>query len=242
LTEHLVTGLAFNYINTSSDYSQSAGHMNSDTYMGAFYGSYYLPKDFYVDWLANVGGSNSSFNRQFAYSGFQGQANSRPSGNQYGFALNSGKDFSWLAWTFAPYTRFEYINLNIDAYQERGGTGMDVSVNGQANQSFTSDLGVQLSRAFSLSWGVITPALRAEWEHQYLNNNRSIQMRLSDASPGLGNFVIATGNPDRDYMNLGGSVSATLPNGRAVFIHYQTRLGQAAISEHIVEAGVRLEF
>lgn len=241
-SDQLVAGLAFNYTNASTDYVNSSGHMNSDSYMGFLYGSYYLPKDFYVDWLASYGGNDYSFDRRFGYVGFASQTSANPSGDQFGFALNSGKDFNWEGWLLNPYVRFEYLNVHIGSYRENGGGGFDMTTGGQTNHSFTTDLGAQISHAFSLSWGVLTPALRVEWEHQYLNDNRAIGMRLAQASPGLGNFVIQTGNPDRDYFNLGGSVSATLPNGGAGFVRYQTRLGQTAISDHIVEAGVRLTF
>jgi len=241
-SDQLVTGLAFNYTNTTADFVNSSGNMSSDTYLGSFYGSYYLPKDFYVDWLASYGGTDYTYNRHFQYVGFAGQTRSNPSGDQFGFALSGGKEFSWEGWSFNPFMRWEYLNLHVDSFQEKGGNGFNISTGGQTNQSFTSNVGLQISHAMSMSWGVLLPSLRVDWEHQYLNANRSINMRLSDAAPGLGNFIIQTGNPDRDYVNLGGSVSATLPNGGAGFLRYQTRLGQAAIADHIVEAGVRMSF
>ncbi|MCX7110131.1 MAG: hypothetical protein NTX45_08380 [Proteobacteria bacterium] len=75
-----------------------------------------------------------------------------------------------------------------------------------------------------------------------LERGNQKNMRLSDASAGLGYFSVQTGNPDRDYLNLGGSFSAALPNGGGAFIRYETRLSQTYISEHIVEGGVRLTF
>ena len=240
--DQLVTGLAFNYTNQSTEYVQSAGRMNTDSFMGAFYGSYFLPQDFYLDWVANYGSNEYDFTRQYSYPGFKSQSNANPEGYQYSFAVSSGKDFSWQAWSFNPYVRFEYLNMHIDQYQEQSGNGFDMTTGQQDNDSFISNVGLQISHALSMSWGVVTPALRVEWEHQYLNDNRAISMRLSQAATGLGNFVIQTGEPDRDYINLGGSVSATLPNGGAGFVRYETRLGQTNISEHIVEAGVRFSF
>lgn len=241
-TDQLVAGVAFNYTNVSTNYVQSSGRMDSDTYMGAVYGSYYLPHDFYVDWVANYGGNNYAFRRQFQYTGFAGQSNSSPGGNQYSFAVSGGKEFNWQEWLFNPYLRLEYLNLHIDAYDESGGGGFAIATGGQTNHSFVTDLGLQISHAVSLPWGVVTPSLRVEWEHQYLNDNRAVNMRLSDASAGLGYFSVQTGNPDRDYLNLGGSFSAALPNGGGAFIRYETRLSQTYISEHIVEGGVRLTF
>jgi hypothetical protein len=69
-----------------------------------------------------------------------------------------------------------------------------------------------------------------------------VQMRLNSATAGVGAFNLQTGKPDRDYFNLGGSISATLPHGGSGFIRYESRLGQSYISEHIVEAGVRMSF
>lgn len=240
--DRLVAGMMFNYINTNAQYAQNAGGMNSNAYMGAIYGSYYLPMDFFVDLAANYGGQDYGFTRTYSYPGFAGQAKSNPGGGQFGFTLNAGKDFAYQGWQFSPYTRFEYTNLHIDAYRESGGEGFAMSVGGQTAHSFVSDLGTQISHNFSTSFGVLTPTLRVEWEHQYLNNDRPVQMSLIDAAPAQSSFVIQTGRPDRDYINLGGSLVATLPNGGSGFLRYESRLGQSDISQHIVEFGVRMSF
>lgn len=242
INDNWVSGLAFNYTNASTDYADSAGHMNSDTFMGAVYGSYFLPKEFYLDWIANYGGNQYAFNRQYTFQGFSGQSNADSTGDQYSFAISSGKDLNWQEWVIGPYLRLEYLGMHINGYQEQGGDGFDLTTSAQNSQSLISNLGSQISYAISTSWGVITPAVRVEWEHQYLNNNRSIEMRLSQAAPELGNFIVQTGEPDRDYANLGGSVSATLPNGGAGFVRYEARLGQSDVSNHGVEVGVRLSF
>ncbi|WP_083960620.1 autotransporter domain-containing protein [Methylomonas lenta] len=241
-TEQLVAGLAFNYTNQSLSYDQSAGYTETNSYMGAVYGSYFLPQDFYIDWVANYGSNEYTFNRQYRYTGFSGQTQANPSGEQYNFALSSGKSFNFQEWGVNPYVRAEFLNMHIGQYQEQGGNGFDTTTAAQSNDSFVTSLGAEFSYTASMNWGVLIPAARVEWEHQYLNDNRAIQMRLTQAGAGLGNFVIQTGAPDRDYVNLGGSLSATLPNGGAGFVRYETRLGQSAISDHIVEGGIRLSF
>lgn len=241
-TEQLVAGLAFNYTNQSLSYDQSAGYTETNSYMGAVYGSYFLPQDFYIDWVANYGSNEYTFNRQYRYTGFSGQTQAKPSGEQYNFALSSGKSFNFQEWGVNPYVRAEFLNMHIGQYQEQGGNGFDTTTAAQSNDSFVTSLGAEFSYTASMNWGILIPAARVEWEHQYLNDNRAIQMRLTQAGAGLGNFVIQTGAPDRDYVNLGGSLSATLPNGGAGFVRYETRLGQSAISDHIVEGGIRLSF
>lgn len=241
-SDRLVSGLMFQYTNTEAQFGGAAGNMDTDSFLGMTYGSLSLPKEFYLDWGASYGGNSGQLTRRFQYSGFRGQATSQPSGDQYGFVLNGGKDFSLRGWQFGPYARFEYTHMNVDAYRERGNSGFEMATGVQRVDSFVSDLGTQLSYALSLPWGVVTPSLRVEWEHQYLNDDRQIRMRLADAAAGLSHFAIQTGSPDRDYINLGGSISATLPNHGSGFLRYETRLGQSDISQHIVEAGVRFQF
>ncbi|CAI8855812.1 autotransporter domain-containing protein [Methylocaldum szegediense] len=242
LTDQLVLGLAFGYDGTSSVFSQDSGAMDTDSYHGSFYGSYYLPQDFYVDWIGNFTRHDYDMKRNIRYSGFSSRARSNPEGNQYGFAVSVGKDFAISEWSLNPYLRMEYAKLQIDAYQERGGGGLGLAFSSQDDHSLTTDLGAQIGRSFSLPWGVLTPSIRFEWEHQYQNGSRDIRGRFVDAAPGTGGFTISNSVPDRDYFNLGGSLAATLPGGNAAFLRYETRLGQRTVSSHIVEAGVRISF
>lgn len=242
VTDQLVLGLAFGYDGTSSVFSRDSGAMDTDSYHGSFYGSYYLPQDFYVDWIGNFTRHDYDMKRNIRYSGFSSRARSNPEGNQYGFAVSFGKDLAISEWTLNPYLRMEYAKLQIDAYQEKGGGGLGLAFSSQDDHSLTTDLGAQIGRSFSLPWGVLTPSVRFEWEHQYQNGSRDIRGRFVDAAPGTGGFTISNSVPDRDYFNLGGSLAATLPGGNAAFLRYETRLGQRTVSSHIVEAGVRISF
>jgi uncharacterized protein with beta-barrel porin domain len=132
--------------------------------------------------------------------------------------------------------------MEIDGYQESGGNGFAMNVGSQSVSSAVSTLGTQVSYNFSQSWGILVPSIRVEWEHQYLNNDQNIPMTLASAAAGTGNFTIQTGKPDRDYVNLGGSISATLPEGGSAFLRYEARLGQSDISNHIVEVGIKIPF
>jgi uncharacterized protein YhjY with autotransporter beta-barrel domain len=242
--DDLVMGLAIGYDSTALNYSGHLGAQDIDTIKGMFYGSYYLPHDFYVDWIAGYGGNHYASRRNIAYTGFSGAAKSSPNGNQYDFGLSVGKDFSIGAWQLTPYGRFEYLELAIDPYQENGDTGYEMAFGKYTARSLTTAAGGKISYALSLPWGVLTPAARFEWLHEYSNGSQNIGGRLVNAAPGLG--MIASGartlNPDRDYFNLEGSLVAILPEGRSAFLRYESRLGQDTISSHSVEAGVRIPF
>ena len=241
-TDKLVSGLAFTYNNMQANYDQSRGNMNTNSFLGALYGSYYLPKDFYVDWLASYGDSQYDLTRQITYTGFNTNASSKPVANQYDVALNLGKEFNIDNWLLNPYLRSEYINLQVDSFRENGGDGWALDYGNQSMKSFVTSLGGQMSKAFSMPWGILTPGIRFEWDHQYKNNARAINAQFLGAPTGLGTFSIATASPDRNYFNLGGSISTTFAEGLSAFLRYETRLGQQDISNHIVELGVRVPF
>ncbi len=242
LTDRLVMGLSTGYTRTDALMVQGSGNMGTNALLGAFFGSYLLPADVYIDWSATYGGFSNDLNRKFSYPGYAGLATSQPDADQYGFSTSLGKDFSLEQWTLNPYARFEYINLQLAAYQESGGSGLNYRVAQQSYESFISVSGLQASYVFSLPWGILTPSLRFEWEHQFLNDNQLIRMRLADAPAGTGYFFLPTGNPDRDYVNLGGAVTAAFPGGGGAFLRYESRLGQSYLSSNIVEVGVRIPF
>ncbi|MBD9363469.1 autotransporter domain-containing protein [Methylomonas sp. EbB] len=84
--------------------------------------------------------------------------------------------------------------------------------------------------------------MRFEWVHQYLDESRLIQARFSQAAAGAGRFSVKTDTPDRDYFNIGTSLALSLPEGRAGFLRYEYRLGQAYITDHTIELGARIPF
>lgn len=239
-SERLLAGLALAYTRQETAMSRNPGDMRTDAYRVAGFGNYYLPGDFYLDWLAIYSRHANAVNRDFSLPGLAGRATSHPGNDLYSVALSLGRDTAWREWQFASYARAEYMNLHIPAYAERGGQGWALRVDGQTDESLTLAPGVQISRAFGQGWGVLTPAVRFEYEHQFLNGNQPIGLQLIDAPAGTGAFVMYTGAPDRDYFNLGGSLAATWPGGVAAFLRYESRLGQNEISNHIVEAGVGL--
>ena len=241
-TDDLVLGAAFGYGATNTDYTDGKGGMNTNAFDFSTYGSYFLPQAFYVDWIMSYALHNFDLQRHIAYSGLDTIAESSPNGDQYGISLGFGKDIAIQDFIVNPYLRWEYINTQVDSYSESGGAGLGLNVDNQEIQSVSSTLGGQATKAVSMSWGILSPSIRFEWVHQYMDNNRLIQAQFSQASSGTGLFHVITDNPDRDYFNIGSSLAVNLPEGRAGFLRYEYRLGQTNISDHTVELGARIPF
>lgn len=240
--DELVLGAAFGYGSTDTNYNLNSGSMSTDAYEFSSYGSYFLPQSFYIDWIMSYALHSFDINRRIQYTGFDNTATSSANGDQYGFSLGFGKDFALQSFVINPYVRLDYSKTEVDSYQESGGGGLAMEFAGQSIDSATSTIGGQASNAISTSWGVLSPGVRFEWVHQYLDESRLIQARFSQAAAGAGRFSVKTDTPDRDYFNIGTSLALSLPEGRAGFLRYEYRLGQAYITDHTIELGARIPF
>lgn len=241
-SDELTLGLAFSYQNVESRYQAILGGMKAENWKGALYGSYALPLSGYVAWVLDYTGIDYAVTRAIDLPKLVNQIRSNPAGHQYGFSLSLGKDWQIQEWEISPYFRVEYSRLDIGAYREYDNRNLALAFKGQTDDSLVTTLGSRISRAVSLPFGVLTPSLHCEWDHQSANDNRVINARFVALPASVGQFTSQTGTPDRNYFNVGGSLLLTLPGGNSAFLQYETRLGQTAISAHTVEAGIRFTF
>ena len=91
-----------------------------------------------------------------------------------------------------------------------------------------------------MPFGVLSPTVRFEWEHEYENNSRTITSH-SVVDPGSV-LTVKTNGPDRDYFNLGAGVSATFKRGTSAFFYYEAVLGRNNFTNNSFTAGLRFEF
>ncbi len=252
-SENVIAGAAFTYLRMESDFNRNQGALNSDAYSGSLYATYYLPNGFYVDALGTVGALAYDSTRSFAYTlqdSVTGQvtdnvnaiASSSPDGRQYVATLGLGWNHSLGAVNVNPYLRGSYNRLDVDRFNEQGGAGMGLGVDGQSVESVTSVLGAQISYALSTASGVLTPYLRGEWRHEYEDSGRPLRAFFLGNRTTAQSFDIVPNVPDRNYFNVGVGLSGTFAHGVAVFFNYDTLLGYQRITSHAMMAGVRMEF
>ncbi|TPQ28349.1 autotransporter domain-containing protein [Methylomonas koyamae] len=245
LTRKFLLGVSAGYGYTDSKLSANASQLDIDAYTVSGFGSYSISDSMFVDFIAN-GTFNAYKNvRNIAYVDAFGpvneQAKADVDGAQQRYSSTLGYDYPWGAWTFGLRGRGEYSKLVIGAYREHGAAGLNLAIAEQEIVSATSGLGFIVNYAASTPFGVFTPQVNLEWEHEYQKDARRILASFVDDRSG-NTFSVRTGGPDRDYLNLRSSVSATLPNGGSAFIQYETVLSLQHESRHTFNAGVRFSF
>lgn len=245
LTRKLLLGMSAGYGFTGSKLSANSSQLDIDAYTVSGFGSYTVADNLFVDFIANGTFNTYKSVRKIAYVDAFGpvneRADARVQGTQQRYSSTLGYDYPWRGWIFGLRGRGEYSRVDIDAYREQGADGLNLAIGEQSIVSVTSGLGAVVNYAWSTPFGVLTPQVNLEWEHEYQKNSRRILAHFVDDRSGS-TFSVRSGRPDRDYLNLRSSLSATLPNGGSAFIQYETVLSLQNESRHAFNAGVRFEF
>ena len=238
-SDRVIGGIAFGYNRTDSDYIgiASGSEFDINNYSVSLYGSFYPTDAIYLDALFTYGRNDYSTERVFSVAGQK--ADGDTDGNQYAFSATAGYQLSRQALTFGPYVQVNWQRADVDQYTETG-TGFALTVEDQTLRSFTSVVGASVDYAISTGFGVFSPSLRVEWEHEFSNDSRVIVAQFA-SSPG--SFMnLPTAAPDRNFFNVGAGVSTTLPRGITAFADFEVLLGHKDLDNHTVTVGARLEF
>ena len=238
VTQKWVIGGALGYAGTDADFDASGGDHESDTWLLSTYGIHYPTEVLYVDWIISYGSSDYKTDRNIPTLGPGTKGDT--DGAQWSASISAGADFSRGAWVLAPYGNIEYIDVDIDGYTEKGNSGLELDIADQDIESLTSTLGGRVSRATSFSWGVLNPGAYVEWVHEFEDDAQLLTSSFA-TDPSVP-FTVGSDDPDRDFFNLGLSVTGTFPGGRGSFISYEAVVGKEDVTRHQVNIGFRIEW
>ena len=108
----------------------------------------------------------------------------------------------------------------------------------QSEDSLRSTAGMQLSYALDMGKVVVTPEVRAQWQHEYLYNHGQITASFAEGSP----FTISGPTLGRDSALLDAGVTVQFTPQVALYSYYTTELGRSNYSSHNLFGGVQITF
>jgi outer membrane lipase/esterase len=260
LSNDFVVGAAIGYDRIDADIDLDRGNVNLDGYGISLFGSYTM-SNLYFDLIGTYGKKDYETIRRVNYT-ISSQVNpgtmttvdqtfeADTNADDWAVSFGTGYNYFRGGLTVTPQVRLNYYNSQIDNYTERlvnantnPGFGTGLIVDDQDITSFTSNVGGQIAYAVKTGFGVVSPQLRAEWAHEFKNDDRTLTARYINGTKTTGNnIIIPAGKQDDDYFNLGASVSAVFAHGIMAYLDYATILGLEDISSHVFTAGVRIEF
>jgi uncharacterized protein YhjY with autotransporter beta-barrel domain len=173
-----------------------------------------------------------------------------PSGRTTAVGLTAGYQVTYGLWNIVPSITANYRRATFDSFSETDpndpNDGLGLTFNDQTVESMRSIAGLDLSRPISAPFGVVTPLLRVEWNHEFKTGGRSIIARYSFDPTANGVcdscFALPTDSSASNYGVAGVGVSVTLPHRVQAYVYDEALFGFSDYHSNAITLGVRGQF
>jgi len=170
-----------------------------------------------------------------------------PGGHDTAVGATAGYDVNVGAWSLSPTLSLNYRKVKIDDYSENefnapvGGGGLALRYGSQDIDSLRSVLGISVTRPFSESFGVISPNFKAEWQHEYKDESRTVDASyVFDLSPTqVSRFPIQTDAAAKNFGIIGVGLTALFSNRLQAYVTYERLVGVSYLTSNSITLGLR---
>jgi uncharacterized protein YhjY with autotransporter beta-barrel domain len=244
----LLAGAGFNYTNSDGNYDDGGG-FNNDIFSPLLYATVLPFRNAFINTTLSYSRNENSNHRKVVIP-FDPGAFTEPdtfrtsadySENQFAATLQAGYDHPIDNFTVGPRLGFAFGHSQVDSFEEKGDSGLELRYSGLDQTSVQTSLGAAATVAIPIPNGVLLPQASASWVHEYANDARNIDARYVDA-PGSPKFTFQREHPARNWANIGLGVSASLLNGMQPFAQFQTIQGNDNFVSYGGTAGLRFSF
>lgn len=252
MSDQAVLGIAVGYGDSSVEFTpQGEGALDTTSWAASLYGSVYAAKNFYLDAIINVASSSYEAQRNITYVDGLGLVSEDARGDTDGLTLSGGASFGYDfllgGLTISPTAGAFYIDADVDGFAESGAAGLNLVYDEQKFKSLTANLGLRMTYAWNLSWGVLLPHLRTDFVREFEDEVEVFGVRFAAdpfadaASNPTPPILVETDNPDRSYWRLAAGFSAQLKHGVSGYIEYQRLESYQLIKFQDVSLGLRFQ-
>lgn len=250
-SEKFLLGLALNQSRENLDFSDSNSRNDSRTRGGLFTAAFSPTENLGFDaYFGSFKGSTDNV-RHIAYEFEKGQDGPLLTFSTLAFGEAdirrkvAGINGSWLwnhdAWSGSIHLGMDQSRTTLDAYTETGGDGFALEVPTRKIRSRTGILGFNVSKSYSLDWGVMTPNLRAGFRKEFENPSRQLTVQF-EQDPSNTDVTFDTSDPDTQWGEVGIGVALVMTKGHQAFFEYRQRFGHQFLQERSLALGWRMEF
>jgi len=253
-TDDWIAGGAIGYTSQDTDLDQDQGEIAVRGWSLSAYSTRSFKDHWYIDGVLTAGRNRYTLERRIEYTlpttgggstSIEQRAVGKPDGDMFSAALTFGGDFHHQSMTISPYGQMVYSRIGFDAYEESlrsgPGSGLGLSVDSRDITALTGILGARAAWAISADWGVWSPTLMLEWNHEFRDQLDGISARFTHDPTGTP--IIVGGEPaDSDYLRFGVGMSIVMAHGRSGFFLYDRTFAQDGRTQENIAVGIRIEF
>jgi outer membrane autotransporter protein len=233
LTKNFAVGIAAGYAHTSTNLTGD-GSIDVNSGKAGVYASFYNGR-FYLNGYIG-GGYNSYDTRRDA---LNGNAIGNTDGRDFNAFASGGYEFHCGGWTFGPIASLQYTYVDFSDFTESGSLA-PLKIESKSQDSLRTNLGLSASYAWKTGSVLVTPNVRASWQHEYLYGALPIDAQFAS---GAGSVFTVHGpalGQDSAVIDAGLDVQWTPTIG--TYFGYNGQVGRSNYDSHAVICSVHMAF
>ncbi|MDX1693272.1 MAG: autotransporter outer membrane beta-barrel domain-containing protein, partial [Ketobacteraceae bacterium] len=176
ISNTLIAGVAYGISDTEIEFA-SDNEMTNEIDNLLFYGSWFKDQ-FYLDGVLGYASGDIETKRRIQVGSIDEVVDGETESSQVFFSITGNYDFIEGPLTYGPYASLDYIDGEIDGYEEVGTTGFEVGFADQDIKSQVLTFGGRVQYAWSQPWGIVMPHARAEWKTELEDDRDAIVGRF----------------------------------------------------------------
>jgi outer membrane autotransporter protein len=227
VADNFIVGAAIGYADTYVPL-QAGGSFTVNSGLISLYATGYS-KGFYVDGIVGLG--YHSYDTQRANTG--GFARGETDGASIHTYLGGGYDCHIGAFTIGAVASVRYTDVTVDGFNEHG-SAAPMRVPSGSLDALQSALGLKVAYSWNVGGAIVTPMVRAQWGHEYLDTRGTINPR----DP----FIPEGTNIGADSLLLDAGASVRFLPTVSVFGFYSGDIGRENYTSHSVNGGISISF
>lgn len=234
----LMVGFGIGYGHDNSDVGSNGSRSRGESYTAALYGSYQPDGNLFIDGL--VGYQWLSFDSKRYVTSDGTFASGERDGQQWFVSISAGGLYDIDGFGLSPYARLDIARAQLDAFTENGDPSTALHYGAEDVHTTTGSVGVTLRYDQPTSFGVVSPELRLEYQHDFAGDS-AITMNYADIFSGPTYRALIDGlDRDRFIVGVGANIQTT--QDFALRIEYRGMLGSEGDTDHGVLLNVGKQF
>jgi uncharacterized protein YhjY with autotransporter beta-barrel domain len=193
-----VAGLGLGYGQDSTSVGDNGTELEGRAWTLAMYGSYQPGERVFVDGL--VGYQRLSYDLERFVTTNDGHVRGSRDGDQWFASLSVGTDITRGNAQLTPYARLDAMRATLDPYTETGDAIYALTYEAQDVDTTTGNIGLRAAFRRSATWGVFTPQLRLEYQHDFTADSRAVMQYADLLGP---SYATSVSGYDRSRFMLG---------------------------------------
>jgi outer membrane autotransporter protein len=158
-------GGGIGYGRDDTDVGTHRSRSKGESYSAVLYASYHPGEHFYLDGL--LGYQWLSFDSRRYATDTGGMVNGSRDGSQWFASVSTGLEYQRDNVRITPYARVDAARATLDGYAETGDAQYVLNYRDQDVDTTTTSLGMRLDWRYPVRWGMLSPQLRLEYQHDF---------------------------------------------------------------------------